>query len=776
MTATFGKLQGQSLELGDGLNIIEAPNETGKSTWCAFLLSILYGVNSRERDRAGFIADKNRFAPWSGAAMSGRMDCGTELGELTLTRVTRRQTSPMGEFSAVYAGTNEPVPGLTAAACGETLLGISREVFERSAFIRQNSLPISQDAELERRIAALISSGEEGTSYTEAAETLKKQLNRRRHNRTGQLPALETELAELDRQLSESNSLARQLVQARSEAEALSRRAEILQAELTDCDRWEAAQRRQALSGAAGAAEQAEVRAAQVQERLQRDQIPENETIARLRGAIVNLETTRRAVDKARAERDEAMKTLLRAEAAVNESPFAGQSPEQAQREGATLPVPANWRKGPGILLIVLGTIAAFALFYGTGVALSGSSWQKPAAIGVLLAVLCVTCLLAGRLRRRAIKDAQDAALLKRFGTADPDAVRTMAETYAKLCEARDAAQVSANAKSAAADTLYSTLSSNEQGILLEVRRFAPDAFDIPTADQLLRACAVRRKELAEAEAAAREARMRYELQAQQAPAPDTPEADVPAPARSREAVSAELDRVRAALAEARSSADRLDGQLHAAGDPAVLRASAEDLTARKERLEAEYSALRLATEVLEGANTALQNRFSPALGRRAAEIFARLTDGRYAGVVLDRSFRLSAEPAGDPVFRDAALLSAGALDQLYLAVRLAICELVLPPEKQVPIVLDDALANFDDRRRPAVFKGGRREPADPALHLPQPGGRIFRRRRGSFRPAVDGCGGRGIRYGILPVPRSGGSGSLRLSITRKRKKEISVL
>lgn len=63
MTATFGKLQGRSLELGDGLNIIEAPNETGKSTWCAFLLSILYGVNSRERDRAGFIADKTALLP-----------------------------------------------------------------------------------------------------------------------------------------------------------------------------------------------------------------------------------------------------------------------------------------------------------------------------------------------------------------------------------------------------------------------------------------------------------------------------------------------------------------------------------------------------------------------------------------------------------------------------------------------------------------------------------------------------------------------------------------
>ena len=75
MSATFGRLQNQSLELQDGLNIIEAPNEAGKSTWCAFLSAMLFGINSRERDKAGFIADKNRFAPWAGVSMSGRLDC-----------------------------------------------------------------------------------------------------------------------------------------------------------------------------------------------------------------------------------------------------------------------------------------------------------------------------------------------------------------------------------------------------------------------------------------------------------------------------------------------------------------------------------------------------------------------------------------------------------------------------------------------------------------------------------------------------------------------------
>ena len=708
MTAAFGRLQGESLELRDGLNILQAPNETGKSTWCAFLLSILYGINSRERDRAGFIADKNRYAPWSGIPMSGRLDCAAEQGEITLTRSTRRQTSPMGEFRAVYAGTNEPVPGLTGANCGEELLGVSREVYARSAFIRQNGLAISQDAELERRIAALISSGEEDTSFTEARDALKRQLNRRRHNKTGQLPALEAERSDLERRRAESAELSRQLAQARRDAEVLAEREAALLEELDHCDRWEALRRRSALTAAEAEAAAAEQRAEDLRRRIGADRVPENDAIARLRGAIVNLETTRRAVDRARAERDEAMKALLRAEAAVSESPFAGQSPESARKE---VQQTAQSNKIPGgvavreltifFLFLAAGVGAAFALLSQSALS-SALSWLLPGA--VFAAFTAAGGVLSRLYRRRALSAARSTALLKRFGTADQDAIRQLAEAYVKLWEARDAAQANANAKSAAADTLYNSLSSNEQAILLEVRRFAPGAFDIPTADQLLRSCAVRRRELTEAESAAREARARREALSQQVPeVPEGPEAAPPA--RDRETAAAELAETRARLAEARSAADRLDGQLRAAGDPAALEGSTRELTDRIDALEREYSAIALALEALEAANTALQNRFSPELGRRAAEIFARLTGDRYTGVSLDRQFRLSAEPAGDAVFRDAALLSAGALGQLYLAVRLAICDLVLPPEKQAPLVLDDALASFDDARCAAALR-----------------------------------------------------------------------
>ena len=176
LTGTFGRLDHSELSLSPGLNVLYAPNETGKSTWGAFIRTMLYGLSTRER---GPLADKNRYAPWTGAPMQGRMDLTTHGDACTLLRETRRAASPLGEFSCTYTGTGTPVPGITGQNAGEVLLGVPREVFERSAFIGQNALAVDQDAELERRIAALITTGEEDTSYTESYDRLKKQLNER---------------------------------------------------------------------------------------------------------------------------------------------------------------------------------------------------------------------------------------------------------------------------------------------------------------------------------------------------------------------------------------------------------------------------------------------------------------------------------------------------------------------------------------------------------------------------------------------------------------------
>jgi hypothetical protein len=55
----------------------------------------------------------------------------------------------------------------------------------------------------------------------------------------------------------------------------------------------------------------------------------------------------------------------------------------------------------------------------------------------------------------------------------------------------------------------------------------------------------------------------------------------------------------------------------------------------------------------------------------------------------------------------------------------------VLPNDRAVPIVLDDALADFDDcplRRCTASAAPGGGAPADPPFHMPQPGSRLFQK------------------------------------------------
>ena len=703
MTATFGKLQEQTLELQEGLNILQAPNETGKSTWCAFLLSMFYGINTKERDRAGTLADKNRYAPWSGAAMSGRLDCRAGGDELSLLRSTRRQTAPMGDFQALCAGTADPAPGLTGTNCGETLLGVSREVYARSAFIRQGGVAVSQDPGLERRIAALVTSGEEDTSYTEAVEALKKQLNRRRHNKTGRLPALEAELQETEALLASQADLARQRESLLARSAHLEAREAALNEELAALDRWEEHRKRLDLQKVEDAAALAEEKAAALRRRMEEQHIPENDVTGRLRGAIVNLNTARRNAEKAQEQYEAAKAAQRQVEETLSASPFAGQTAEEARQSAQTLPPTSlkawNWL----MLVLAAGLLAAAGWGYYSGMDGTGPL-QGVTYLSLAPLLLGAAALVLVFLNWRKVKKGR-ASLTVRYGTAAPAEIQSLADAYIALLSDRDAARQEAHAKAAVAENLWQSVDVNAGGILEEVRRFAPSAYDIPSADAALRTCALLGMELGVGERAAREARLRADLQARQSPDPENP--DAPAlqpPQRGREAVSADLDAVRADLAALRSNLDRIAGRLHAAGDPLTLQASAERLTDEIAALQGEYAAIELAMSTLAGANAKLQSRFSPALGQRAAEIFRRLTAGAYDGVALDRALHVSAEPAGTAVPRDAACLSAGAADQLYLAVRLAICDLVLPEENAAPIILDDALASFDDGRCAAAL------------------------------------------------------------------------
>ena len=189
---------------------------------------MLYGVDSSERQKTGHLPDKLRYAPWSGAAMQGEMELTSGGKDITITRTTKLKSAPMREFSAVYTGTNVPVDGLDGSNVGQVLTGASKEVFRRSAFIEQGSIAVTGSPELEKRISAIVSTGDEDCSFTEADSRLRAWQRSRRFNTRGKLPELEkriadtkNRLAELDAAAAESERLAEQLEQGRQNCRQL---------------------------------------------------------------------------------------------------------------------------------------------------------------------------------------------------------------------------------------------------------------------------------------------------------------------------------------------------------------------------------------------------------------------------------------------------------------------------------------------------------------------------------------------------------------------------
>ncbi|NLU25078.1 MAG: AAA family ATPase [Clostridiales bacterium] len=684
MNATFGRLHQQTLTLQPGLNVIYAPNESGKSTWAAFLRNMLYGMSTKSR---GILADKNRFAPWDGSPMQGRMELLVGDTSYTITRATARTAAPMGDFRCVYTGTATPVPGITAQNLGDTVLGIPREVFERSAFIRQSGLSVDQDPELERRIAALISTGDEDTSFSEAYDRLKKQLNARRHNKSGQIPQLEQKIQSFERQI----SALREFYGQRDEWEACLAAEQTRRLMITEqLSQWERQEKYAAARAYAAAKAQAERLRDEANVLLtasQRDNLPSPEILEQYAGQIQALSSAATTLENARQEALHDTTAAEKAAVAYKASPLYPQSIEQLQSQ-MNQDIPKVTFSLSFFLLSLFCAGAAAALSY---LAVHQPIWS----------VIIFVIVLGGMQIFRSISDKRKSGKLAAGRQAERDSLSREMERYGALMQASQEAAHRAGQSQAMVSGLERSYLTALQSLLEKIRHFQPTVLDLSGAQIATTEAKRRAAALVKAQLLASEAEYRLQTLPQVLDNAVTP---VEPPAVSREQLQRELTETDDSIGLLQRQLDTLTGQLRSLGELSEAESQLQRCREELSQLESEYSAVSTAMEALDAANLTLQNRFSPAVGKKAAAIFSTLTAGRYTSVLLNRDFSAAAEAAADPISRDSQLLSQGACDQLYFAVRMAICDLVLPEDARVPLILDDALTNFDDIRLRAAL------------------------------------------------------------------------
>lgn len=195
MTATFGCLDNQTLELSDGVQTMVLPNEGGKTTWTEFILAMFYGLDPR-RSAKGRLSHKERFTPWNGKPMEGLLELELE-GRTVVLQRTSSGSKPFSNFKAWDKRTGMELPDLTADNCGQTLLGVEREVFRRSAFLSGAQIAVTPENDLSRRLENLAAAGRQTDSYLQADGRLHTWQNRLRYHQSGEIPKLERKLQEL---------------------------------------------------------------------------------------------------------------------------------------------------------------------------------------------------------------------------------------------------------------------------------------------------------------------------------------------------------------------------------------------------------------------------------------------------------------------------------------------------------------------------------------------------------------------------------------------------
>ncbi len=689
MTATFGKLEKQTLTLQPGLNILEAPNEWGKSTWCAFLTAMLYGIATRTHTTKAALADKERYAPWSGSPMAGSMDICWNGRDITIQRRSKGRL-PFGEFAAFETKTGVEVPELTAANCGQLLLGVEKSVFLRSGFVRLTDLPVTQDEALRHRLNALVTTGDESATAQLLDKKLRDLKNSIRYNRTGLLPQAETqrqalqEKAQLLQALQNQNH---QLLQRKNALEQFTQKLENHQ----DALRYEAAK--------------ADEQVLYDEEEAFRQQVQQAQGLAQSCENLPSREEAQKMTAKLRALQEQWESLQMEAqmlprqetawEVPAHYRDMTGEAAvAQAQRDRESFAAlekkKKNWSRFVLIFAILgllgCGTLAASWFFYRL--------WEPMIYIlaggilaGSMVLVLLIGWILSGKRYKAQI------AIFDRHPGLSPDKWEADAGRYARQLEEKRLRQLQNQQARGDLDERASALKQQTQllcgdrGIQHALQSWLQVQRQWDALDDARRSLKSAQNHLQTLKSMARRAE----------------------PARQPDTLTYSQDETARLLSDAAQERHKLQlqlgqcqGKMEQLGSRVQLERDLQQLDARIARLQETLEALELAQQTLQEATQQLQRRFAPRISARAGELFGRLTGRRYDRLRLEQDFTLQAGAKDEETLRTAQWRSDGTADQLYLSLRLAVAEALLP---DVPLVLDDALVRFDDDRLRAAMQ-----------------------------------------------------------------------
>ena len=128
-----------------------------------------------------------------------------------------------------------------------------------------------------------------------------------------------------------------------------------------------------------------------------------------------------------------------------------------------------------------------------------------------------------------------------------------------------------------------------------------------------------------------------------------------------------------------------------------------EHILETNDHINNEIESISLAIETIKSLSNEIKVSFGTHLNNTASKYISILTNNKYKSINVDNSLSVTINYEGR--FMPLSQASIGTIDQIYLALRLAIADIINSNDNILPLIFDDCFAMYDNNRLEATLR-----------------------------------------------------------------------
>lgn len=724
---SFGQLTDMTLDFTSSVNVIEGQNEVGKSTIAAFIKYMLYGFDAEDADSE--LGERCKRLNWDTGIAEGSMTVAVEDKRYLITRSTVPATDSAQrvvykEESAII-DLESGAPAFGKLPAGEVFFGVDRELFENTAFVGQIGDASIDESTVKASIENILFSGSERINNQKAAARISEKMEQLHHkNGTGGAIAdLLSRRESLEEQLRKSREDNQQILAKEAELHAIKGRRSVAEDKLTklyDLDTcYKNVMLIQTFDKLHELEEECEARAEAYNKYVEDNT---KAGFAPTQQYLTDIAVSRRGVNDAYQNLTTAQEVYNKHKNAAGITREIEGAIETADELGGETAILARAAEYSSIQTKSLAAMAGGALLVlaaiifeiiGAVKALQPVATISVGFVAIVVLAATVICALIYLKNRNRMNELADELSTDNYQDLKLK-VQIISEARAKrdsMIAATENARVTAeNAKEAyeraKRELTAVILRWGEEPPKTELNKFL-DALEAKVTKYLEGKNALY-DEKNDIEITVREIRRTLA---------DKSEVDIRAqvsPLKRKALSGINHDEIingiadfKAEIAEQERIAFNVESELFAlkahAGDPGDFYAKIAAIDKRLEELRLAHKAYFIALSAIENASDNLRAEISPRLGEYATRLMGTMTNKKYTSFDVSEGLKVTFKDT-DGIERSVDFLSGGTRDLTYIAVRMALIDMLY--DEKPPVIFDESFAHQDNLRARSMMAG----------------------------------------------------------------------